>query len=452
MNSKTVEPQTNRTAAISMQRTRALSMAAILVTVSMLAPARVRAAGGALDSSFGTGGIVLTEFSQASAYAFAIRVQPDGKVIVAGQSGVYPVFHAALARYNADGTPDPTFGTGGKVTVPLDPDGEGLSAIALQPDGKIVAAGSVIHDNWPLAVVVARFNADGSLDQEFGSGGAVVTTFGDPFAEGNDVVLQPDGKIVVVGVSGAGDYSELNDFAVARYNPDGSLDQGFGNGGQLKTHFPGVFNTGTTASSAALQADGKLVVAGTYKNEGTHRQFAMARYNTDGTLDSKFGSAGEVMTTAGLGDSGAYAIALQPDGRIVLAGYSYSSHGRDFTLARYGSDGTLDGRFGQGGVVQTDFANNTDFAYALAVQGDGKLVAAGRTGPYPQTDVGLARYTTAGQLDQTFGSGGKVVTNTGSSDQAYAVAIYGRARIVVAGISLANGSTFDFAVARYLGR
>jgi uncharacterized delta-60 repeat protein len=270
-----------------------LSVAAFIAVVSMLVPAPVRAGGGVLDSTFGTDGTVLTDFSGTDDYALAVAVQPNGKMIVAGRSGVYPVFHAALVRYNGDGSLDPTFGADGTVTAALDPGGDGVSAIALQPDGKIVAAGSVVHDNWPVAIVLARFNADGSLDQSFASGGIVITTFGDPTAEGNDVVLQADGKIVVVGVSGAGPYSELNDFALVRYNADGSLDQGFGNGGKVKTHFPGVFNTGSAATSVVQQADGKLVVAGEYKNEGTHRQLALARYQTNGSLDGAFGTAGQ---------------------------------------------------------------------------------------------------------------------------------------------------------------
>src|SRR5207237_6773045 len=152
----------------------------------------------------------------------AVVVQSDGKIIVAGQSGVYPVFHSALARYNSNGSLDQTFGNGGTVVASLDNGGDGLSALVLQPDGKIVAAGSVIHNNFTVGFVVARFNPDGSLDQTFGNAGRNVFNFGDPEAEGNAVVLQADGKIIVIGVSGAGSGSELHDFALARLNPDGS--------------------------------------------------------------------------------------------------------------------------------------------------------------------------------------------------------------------------------------
>lgn len=452
MNSKCIDGAAFR-GRLNQEWMRRLSLAGVIMATSVLGPQKAGAAAGALDTRFGNGGIVLTDFSGNSDYGFAVKVQPDGKIIVAGQSGVYPLFHSALARYNGNGSLDQTFGIGGKVTAALDPDGDGLSAIALQPDGKIVAAGSLIENNFTTAFLLARFNADGSLDQAFGNEGRVVTRFGDPAAEGNDVVVQSDGKIIVVGMSGAGFYSELNDFALARYNSDGSLDDAFGNGGRLKTHFPGQFNTGSTASAALIQTDGRLVVAGTYKNEGTPHTFALARYNSDGSLDSTFGNGGTVTTRAGDGDAAAFAVVLQRYGRIVLAGYSYSNQGRDFALACYRPDGTLEPRFGTGGLVATDLSGTTDLAYTLAIQGDGKLVVGGLTGPYPQTDFGLARYSITGQLDQAFGIGGKVITNIGAgADQAYAVTLDMRSRIVMAGISIANGSTFDFAVARYLGR
>src|SRR4029450_8077165 len=194
-----------------------------------------------------------------------------------------------------------------------------LFAVAIQSDGKIVAVGSTSG----AAFLLARFNADGSLDQAFGTNGSVETTFGDQTAAGRAIVVQADGKIIVGGGSGAVSYSELNDFALARYNSDGSLDQSFGSSGKVTTHFPGVGNTGSSATSVALQTDGKLAVGGYYKkNDRTPHQFALARYNSNGTLDSAFGQAGKVMTRMGFGDAYSFGIAIQSNGRIVLAGYS----------------------------------------------------------------------------------------------------------------------------------
>jgi uncharacterized delta-60 repeat protein len=323
-----------------------------------------------------------------------------------------------------------------------------LFKVALQSDGKIVAVGSA-----NTAFLVARFNSDGSLDQAFGTNGSVQTTFGDRTAEARAIALQADGKIVVVGASGAGSYSELNDFVLARYNSDGSLDQTFGTGGTVKTHFPGGGNTGSNATSVALQSDGKLVVGGYHKpSDSTPHEFALARYNSNGTLDSAFGQGGKVMTRLGLGDAYSFGIAVENNGRIVLAGYSSTTLDHDFSLVGYTANGTLDSTFGSGGFVTTDFSGASDeIAYAMTMQPDGKLVVAGRTGEYPENDFALARYSSDGQLDQTFGVGGKVVSDFSSIDQAYGVAIQ-NGKIVLAGVGFPSGANFDFAVARYLGR
>src|SRR5213080_4605522 len=201
-----------------------LSFIVLLLALLFIAPHSAQAAAGDLDPRFGNGGVVQTDFSGGDDYGFDVKVQSDGKTVVVGESGVYPLFHSALTRYNRNGTLDRTFGTGGKVVAALDSGGDGSTAVTFQTDGKIVTAGSVIHNNFVVAFVTARFNPDGTIDQTFGSNGSVQTTFGDSAAEGNDVVLQPDGKIIVVGFTGAGSYSSLNNFALIRFNPDGTLD------------------------------------------------------------------------------------------------------------------------------------------------------------------------------------------------------------------------------------
>jgi uncharacterized delta-60 repeat protein len=422
---------------------------AIVIVVSLAALHRAQAAAGDLDPRFGNGGVTFTDFSQTTELAYSVAVQPDGKIVLCGQSGVSPNLHSALARYDRSGRLDATFGTSGKVTIAFNSVSDYLYAVAIQPDGKIVAAGSTNTTSF----LVARFNADGSLDQAFGTNGSVGTTFGDQSAEARGGVVQADGKIIAVGVSGAGSYSELNDFVLARYNSDGSLDQSFATGGKVRTHFPGVDNTGSTATSVALQSDGKLVVGGYRKqSDRTPHEFALARYNSNGTLDSTFGQAGKVMTRLGLGDAYSFGIVLQSNGRIVLAGYSSTTLDHDFSLVGYTANGALDSTFGNGGIVTTDFSGGTDdIAYAITKQSDGKLVVAGRTGEYPENDFALARYSSDGQLDQTFGVAGKVVSDFSSIDEAFGVA-FQNGKIVVAGIAFPNGANLDFAVARYLGR
>jgi uncharacterized delta-60 repeat protein len=426
---------------------RGFCLFVVTLTLLFLVPHSTQAAAGELDPRFGNGGVVQTDFAQTDDYVLGVGVQPDGKILVCGQSGIYPDLHSALVRYNRNGRLDSAFGTGGKVVVMFHPNSDYLDALVLQSGGKIVAAGSASG----TAFLVARFNADGTLDQTFGNNGSVQTTFGDPTAAAHDVILQSGGRIIAVGVSGAGPYSELNDFVLARYNIDGSLDPTFGNGGKVKTHFPGVTNTGSTASSIALQLDGKLVVGGSYKNEGTPHQFALARYNANGSLDSTFGNAGKVVTFIGAGDAFATALVIQSNGRIVLTGYSETTQDHDFTLAGYTSNGTPDSTFGNAGLMTTDFSGGSDdIPYAMALQSDGKLVVVGQTGDYPELDFALARYNVDGQLDQGFGTAGKVTTDTSLSDHAYDVALQ-RDKIVLAGIAL-NGTNFDFTVARYLAR
>ena len=417
---------------------------AVVLVCLCTVPHSIKAAAGDLDPRFGNGGVVQTDFSAGDDYGFGVKVQSDGKTVVVGESGVYPLFHSALTRYSKNGTLDQTFGTGGKVVAALDPGGDGSTALAFQTDSKIVTAGSVIHNNFVVAFVTARFNPDGSLDQTFGTNGSVQTTFGDSAAEGNDLALQVDGKIVVVGFTGAGSYSSLNNFALVRFNPDGSLDQTFGTGGKVKS-------ASGVATSTVLQSDGKILVGGSY-DTGTVHRFMLARYNTNGSLDATFGNAGVTTTPIGSGDAFSFGIGLLSDGRIVLAGYSETTQDHDFTLACYNANGTLDQTFGTGGIATTDFSGGTDdIAYALAVQRDDKIVLGGRSGAYPTFNFAVARYTSTGQLDQTFGTGGKVLTAVSNDSNGYALTIAG-SKITLAGAVANSQSPFDFGVARYLTR
>jgi uncharacterized delta-60 repeat protein len=409
-----------------------------------------RAAVGDLDPSFGNGGMITTDFGTRDDYGRGIVIQADGKIILVGQSGVYPFFHSAVLRFMPDGSFDQTFGNQGSVVAELDSGGDELTSVALQPDGKIVAAGCLIHDNFTVGFVVARFNADGSLDMTFGNGGKTVTTFNGN-AEGNALVLQPDGKIIVVGDSGAGYDITHRDFTIVRYNADGSLDQTFGAGGKLITHFDGGYNTGSRASAVALLPDGKLLVAGTFKPDtGVGARFALARYNADGSLDATFGTGGKFSNSLGGSDAFAFALALRADGRIVLAGYFLSGYrNHDFALARYNPNGSLDTTFGAGGQVITDlFGATDDIAYGLTLAPGGRLLAVGHTGQYPNFKLALARFNSSGQLDQTFGSAGKVQTTIGTSSNAYTAALQPDGRILVGGYSITSNS--DFVLARYL--
>jgi len=324
-----------------------------------------------------------------------------------------------------DGDLDATFGNDGKVITDFGGNDSG-NAVALQKDGKIVVAGdSGLYP--PCDFAVARYNTNGSLDFTFGIEGKVTTDLGGATDIGNAVALQKDGKIVVAGQSDAeGD----NDFAIARYNTDGSLDLTFGMGGKVTTDFGGI----DRGLAVTLQKDGKIVVAGFASND-----FAVARYNMDGSLDLTFGTGGKVTTDFGGNDSG-NAVVLQKDGKIVVAGTS----GGDFAIARYNTDGSLDLTFGDNGTVTTDFGGNFDRGRAVALQKDGKTVVAGGA----PSGFGIARYNTDGSLDLTFGMEGKVITDFGvGSEEGYGVALQKDGKVVVAG---AVSDLSNFGVARYV--
>ncbi|MFP5265581.1 MAG: hypothetical protein ACLGJB_27155 [Blastocatellia bacterium] len=234
-----------------------------------------------------------------------------------------------MARYNSDGSLDSSFGTGGKVTT--DFMGRLNQALAyatlIQNDGKIVAAGRV--DDVSSNFGMARYNSDGSLDLTFGSGGKVITDFAGLNDEGHGLVIQGDGKLVLAGTANDNNVFVDSAFALARYNSDGSLDNSFGSGGKVITEFGTVF---VGANALLLQSDGKLVAAG-----GAGLDFALARYNSDGSLDASFGTGGMIRTpfNSSCGRAEALAVTLQRDGRIVAAGYASLCSASDFALARY---------------------------------------------------------------------------------------------------------------------
>jgi uncharacterized delta-60 repeat protein len=374
---------------------------------------RVQAAAGDLDPTFGVGGIVVTEFFGGLDQAAAVLIQPDGRIIAVGSVDVgMPNANFGLARYNTDGSLDASFGGGGKVVTDFFGSIDFAFDAVLQPDGKIVVAGQTSSETTGLDFALARYNSDGSLDASFGRGGKVTTDFFGDFDEGFSVALQPDGKIIVAGIVTNGS-SENTDFGLARYNSDGSLDTSFGNGGKVTTDFFGSLDQ---AFAVAVQPDGKIVLAGGAVNNSRFLTiFALARYNADGSLDATFGSGGRVTTSIGT-LSEAFDIVIQPDAKIIAAGGAVvgdGSLGNDFALARYNVNGSLDTSFGTGGVVTLDIGGRNDQARGVVLQQNGKIVAAGGAIVHnrPDLDIALARFNSNGSVDTSFGTNGKVTTD-----------------------------------------
>jgi len=402
-------------------------------------------AAGDLDATFGAGGKVQTSVGTEDR-GNAMVLQTDGKIVVGGRTRPGAVrFDFALARYNADGTLDTSFGNGGTVLTSLSqPNGsdDEILALALQPDGKIIAVGSQRSSSGALvATGVVRYNPNGSLDTTFGTGGILIIDRG----VNNAVVLQPDGKIVVGG--GGGD-SQLANYQVTRLNPNGSRDTTFGTGGDVTIDFAG---SGDGVWGLAIQPDGKIIAAGRSRVLGDDDNFAVARLNTDGSLDPNFGAGGKAVADFANDTDVGFAVVLQADGKIIVSGRAKpSTNIFDFGLVRFNADGSIDTNFGTAGRVTTNFFNGIDAAYAVKIQSNGKIVAAGVSGG-SSTAFGVVRYDANGALDTTFGVGGIVETFYEGIDEGRALQIQPDGKIVVAGTARGGGIIGQFALARYLG-
>lgn len=335
---------------------------------------------GSLDNTFGATGWIKTT----DRFFGGLALQSDGKILIGNQT-----FGTTVTRYNSNGTLDATFGTGGRASGPS----AGARDLAVQPDGKIVLGGATGDQDF----AVVRFNANGTVDTQFGIAGRVTTNVvGFDFVTG--VTVQSDGKIVASGV-GSGPTLASSNFATVRYNSNGSLDSSFGMNGIVVTDF---FNSFDMPNDVAIQNDGRIVVvgvAGRSAVDASQDDFAIVRYNSNGTPDSTFGNTGKVTSDFSAGSSdNARGVAPQPDGKIVVAGGSFFGSW-DFLVARYNANGTLDSSFGDGGRVNTDFGNG-DMCYGVAIQPDGKIVAVGQatidTGTV-DIDFALARYYETGQ-------------------------------------------------------
>jgi uncharacterized delta-60 repeat protein len=316
----------------------------------------------------------------------------------------------------APGQPDPSFGGDGAVRTlflgnnPL----SGAFDVAVQPDGKVVVATTVLEQLGGTEPAVLRYHPDGTLDRSFGADGGVSTDVG-AFGDGYAVALQSDGKIVLGG-DGVCQLSQC--WVLIRYLSSGALDTSFGGGdGIVKTSFEDL---GGAMYDLAIQSNGKIVAAGYRRKSGDANDditFALARYTTSGALDTSFSSDGKRMFSFGYGDDEAEAVAVDADGRILVAGAGTENlyvTGSDFALARLHADGAFDTSFSGDGKRTTDFGpERADHAHGLAIRSDGRIVAAGGSGLEDDPKVALARYTTGGALDSSFSGDGKVTRKLG---------------------------------------
>lgn len=423
-----------------------LAAAAVAVVLFNVSPAHAQA--GQLDPTFGTGGIFATTSTKASAASVAI--QSDGRIVVAG-FGINSQQQGAdtLIRLTTSGTLDSTFGTAGVVN--LQPPGIatlGFFGVKIQPDGKIVALAETYN-----GILLARLETNGNLDTSFGSGGYTATltvAIGEFNTFPSAMTLQSEGKILVVA-------GQINPSVMARFDNNGVLDSTFGASGVANLAFP-------SPTQVAVQPNGKILVTSGQVGGGapSQQQGTIVRYTSNGTVDSAFGSAGIASCLPS-----ASALLVRGNGDIVVAGGTASKVNAPptagdigFGLAGYGINGNVARPFGANGAAITDFGSATPDAgsFALALQSNGDVVAAGTAGMTVSgnfvSSFALARYTSAGVLDPTFGTGGIVITTLAKGQESFvtAMAIQSDQKIVVAGTSVFNIEFSNAYVARYLSQ
>jgi uncharacterized delta-60 repeat protein len=402
---------------------------------------------GTLDSSFGNQGKIVYTLPDNYVECYASALQPDGKIVVAGEAGYgEPTGSFFLRRYNTDGTVDISFGDSGNVISYFGFSEQGIYALAVTQDNKIVAAG--FCNDLGLNICIARYLPDGSLDDTFGKNGVVNSDLGGwEWARG--MVLQPDGKILITGR-----VSPIGDFVVVRYTENGSLDSCFGTNGRTITDLGADDQSGCIA----LQPDGKIIVGGYQVSigGGFNNQFALVRYTTDGVLDEGFGNKGIVLQNFTDYADVINSIALQSDGKIIACGQvngSYDYQHEYMAAARFNTNGSLDESFGKSGLVKAVFPRFATYGNSVEVQNDNKILLGGFTyqSEGDSSDFALARYNNNGTPDNSFGTNGQVVTDFGLPDEGVSLLLQADGKIVFAGEDYTNQlpTIYNIAIARY---
>ncbi len=405
--------------------------------------------------SFAVGGIVTTKVSGSNDQGYSVAVQADGKILLGGLSlDNHHTHDFALVRYNSDGSLDTGFGGDGIVTTELGRADEWGLSVTMQTDGKILLSGfSIKKRGYDYEFALVRYNNDGSLDLSFAGDGKVTTDVSNGDDYGQSVIVQADGKILLGGrIDNSG-----NHYGLVRYNNDGSLDTDFGDNGKVTADlYVNYFG-----NSIAEQTDGKILLGGIgIVNNSTNDDFALLRYNTDGSLDTSFGGNGKVTTDMSNNTDYGYSVTVQADGKILFAGTSYNDKNgnNNFAIVRYNSDGSLDTSFGGDGIVTTDMGLNSNYGSygnSVTVQADGKILLGGTSphvgGSSSDSDFVLVRYNPDGSLDLSFDGDGKVITDEGfGNNYGSSVTVQADGKILLGGFSnYIKGNRGFFALVRY---
>lgn len=447
------------------------------------------------DTSFGNAGLATAQVAGLNTNANAVAIQANGEIVTAGGNNTSTgAQNFAVARFTTAGALDTSFGNGGTVSTAI---GKGTSSVAsdvaVQPDGKIIAAGTAVSGRftYTYSFALARYNSNGTLDGTFGNRGEVTTAFGNSQAQA--MALYPNsasdpadsGKILVAGYSS----TTAHTLALARYNSNGTLDTSFGNRGTVLASLAGFW----TVNEVALEPNGAVVVAANVHDAANNQEFKLIKYTEKGALDTSFGGTGVVTTQLdtqvlpnGHYDSESTSLVIQTNGQIVAGGSvrqpltptptGGSGSIPVLGLARYNADGSLDTSFGNGGTVVDNVSAafngstwNAQFLNGLTLDANANLVFGGElasttvvNGKSSTTYYGMVgRFTSQGALDSTFGNGGLTFAPQAlqNADWSHDLAIYpspdagdpaDAGKIVLAGNHFTSSRAEQVGVARYL--
>ena len=390
---------------------------------------------GDIDTSFGVDGFVITDFEDSFDWGKKVIIDSNEKIIVGGCAIIDSTVDFVLARYLSDGSLDMEFGIEGKINTDFNNNYDSFSMLVSDVNNKIISVGGSNGD-----FALTRHNMDGSLDIFFGEDGKVTTDFDNEWDCANYVVLDSEQRIIVCGNSN-------HDFCIARYHIDGSLDSTFGINGKVTTDINESFDCG---NSIAINDCNQIYMCGSTSREDSIN-FALVKYNNDGSLDTDFGNNGKIITDFYGRNDVAKAIKIDMDGNIIVAGSSKISDNNDFALAKYNPYGMLVTDFGDNGKVLTDFNDTWDYASEIVIDNENRIIVAGKA----DTMYAIARYHNNGDLDESFGINGKVTTayiNTDRGSEGWTgIALDSEENIVVAGYytESAIDVTVDFIIARY---
>lgn len=390
-------------------------------------------ANGSPDSTFDSGGVVNLEVDSSLSTAKSTFALPNGRILAAGGLGIM--------RFMPDGRLDRTYGTSGKVCVNLPGTSDAINAAALQPDQKILVASSRrTQPNIPnRPIFVGRYNADGSKDTTFGTAGEIVLTAGTSLESARAIAVQDDGKILMLATGYQNDVPRV---LMLRLDQFGNLDTTFSDDG-IVAAFVGPLSD---AGAITIQPDGKILVV----VRKAFSEAAVLRYNSDGSNDITFGEFGNVSIPRLVGNS----LALQADGKIVVGGTVRPPNAQsEIGVARLNPDGSLDVSFGDNGIALSHITDYDDEGNAIRIQTDGRIVVAGSAYLLPpssngegRSDFTVVRYNTDGSPDQSWGQSGIAVADLLGGDSAFGMDIDSHGRIVVSGESRRL-----FSISRLLG-